>query len=711
MIIFKKSQQEELKFNELVTKLDYINSKLEKYHEDNIDMSSIKKIKQSFIAKTDDFFREDRKLNIGVIGQVKAGKSSFLNTLIFDGMEILPKASTPKTATLTKIEYSSENSILIEYYTLEEWKMLEEKALEDSETNECAVAKEIVGMVRKNGIIPKSYLEKGSETIIFSSYEDLMNELNTYVGEDGKITPLVKSVKLNVNKENLNEISIVDTPGLNDPIMSRTEKTRQFIEMCDVVFFLSKASGFLDKSDVDLLTAQLPQKGVKRLVLVCSRYDDGLADTIYDKGALSEADVDTKYRLKKHAVKTFSKVIDEYVQLNGSSEFLNIISDCKSPIFVSSMSHNMSCKSKTEYDSQEMQVYENLNVYNEVDNNMLEKIGNIKEVKNIFNEVILQKEATLEKKSSSFIPNTLQEIQHELTALKQTVEKRINILSNNDKEQLGNQKKYMASQINNIRANVENVFGELFIKLEQSKAEALKDLRDGRREYSSLSDKIGTETKIKIINISTSKWYNPFSWGSRRTENYSYEERYYYLDVSDALENIRNFVNDATNSIEDTFYKSVDIASLKRKLLNIIVENFDASDENYDPAYFKLLAEKTLNNIELPVIKIDMSQSLSSVTAKFSGEIRNSSEKSNLKSMLADTISKLLDEISGKFVDELSIFKEKLQPIKNGFTDKLLKNINSEFNIVLQQFENKEAEIEKGKEFITEINILIKELT
>ena len=67
----------------------------------------------NFRLKTADFYRENRKLNIGVVGQVKAGKSSFLNTLLFNGQEILPKAATPKTATLTKMEYAEETVIQV----------------------------------------------------------------------------------------------------------------------------------------------------------------------------------------------------------------------------------------------------------------------------------------------------------------------------------------------------------------------------------------------------------------------------------------------------------------------------------------------------------------------------------------------------------------------------------------------------------------------
>ena len=87
-----------------------------------------------------------------------------------------------------------------------------------------------------------------------------MDTLNRYVGENGAITPLVKSVVLYINRPELEGISIVDTPGLNDPVQSRTQRTKEFLEVCDTAFFLSTASHFLDKSDVDLLKSQLPKK-------------------------------------------------------------------------------------------------------------------------------------------------------------------------------------------------------------------------------------------------------------------------------------------------------------------------------------------------------------------------------------------------------------------------------------------------------------------
>lgn len=399
-----------------------------------------------------------------------------------------------------------------------------------------------------------------------------------------------------------------------------------------------------------------------------------------------------------------------YESQGESKEFIHMIEECKSPIFVSSMAYNMSLKSIDEYNDEEMNVYENLNYYDDVDRDILKKLGNIDSVKKIFNEVILKKDETLEEKAASFIPDANRKLESEIISLKQNIEKRINLLSNNDKKQLLNQKKSMYSKINGISSHIENVFGELNIKLEESKKEALHDLRSASKEYSNISEKAGTETHLKSYEVSTSKWYNPFSWGSSRTEYYSYDETYYYIDSADILENIRNFANESASYIEDAFYKTIDISSLKKKLLNVIVENIDTSDESYDPAYFKLLAEKTLNNIEIPVIKIDVSEFLKSISSKFSGQIRDSSEKSNLKSVFADSISKLFDKICEEFTSELSTFKYKIETIKDSFEDKLLENINSEFNIVLQQLENKEVEIKKSREFVSELDKVIAEV-
>ncbi|WP_241679715.1 dynamin family protein [Helicobacter pylori] len=60
---------------------------------------------------------EDRDLKVGIIGRVKAGKSSLLNALIFEGVEVLPKVATPMTASLTILKYANTLSAEVEFYS------------------------------------------------------------------------------------------------------------------------------------------------------------------------------------------------------------------------------------------------------------------------------------------------------------------------------------------------------------------------------------------------------------------------------------------------------------------------------------------------------------------------------------------------------------------------------------------------------------------
>ena len=60
--------------------------------------------------------KEGRLLKIGILGRVKAGKSSLLNAILFKGEDILPKAATPMTAALSVLEYSDTLGFEAEFY-------------------------------------------------------------------------------------------------------------------------------------------------------------------------------------------------------------------------------------------------------------------------------------------------------------------------------------------------------------------------------------------------------------------------------------------------------------------------------------------------------------------------------------------------------------------------------------------------------------------
>lgn len=677
------------------------------------DIAVLDKLIENFKIKTEDFYRENRKLNIGVVGQVKAGKSSFLNTLLFDGEEILPKASTPKTATLTKMEYSEHNIIQVEYYSVEEWEVLEDNALVDLDDEVYTSAREIVGMVRRNGLEPIPYLEMGYEQIEFATYEDLIANLNNYVGEDGKFTPIVKAVTLYLNKEEFKGLSIVDTPGLNDPIASRTIRTKEFMEVCDVVFFLSQSGSFLDKSDWILLSSQLPQKGVKKLVLVASKYDSGIRDIlrVQDDDDIFGDDDNTadnipkackiiKKKLKKRAKVKVEEFIKDLSVRESSSELIEVIKQCSDPILVSSMACNMAKKKEEDYTKEELNVYNALKKFSDDIGSDLRLLGNFDEVNAIFAGVVAEKEAILEQKAKSFIPTAMAELCACLEEFKAKASKRLSVLEQNDREALLEQKKFIEGQINNIRADITTVFGELNAKLETEKAEGVRDIREASKDYLDIKERTGERVHRESYTVSDSKWYNPFSWGKSHTEYYTYTEHYSYCIASDAIDNLRKFSMEAVNQVEKVFSDALELKEIKRRLLNVVVQNFDMGSEKYDSALFRILVEETVAQIEFPVFNIDISDAMNGIAAKFTGELTSAGQKTELTTALSKAISRIYDELCKKLTSSVAEFKAEMKNISKTVENSLLENINNEFEVLLSQYEHKENEIAEYKSYI-----------
>ena len=211
-------------------------------------------------------------LTIGVIGQMKCGKSTFLNAFVFED-DVLPSATTPMTAALSVITYGEEKKIVAEFYTQDEWaeqkmqaaRSIDEVAGNTLEESKIKAAKELVEKSVKLGSALNSYLGKTQE----DSFENLIE----YVGADGKYISITKSVTIYYPKDYLKGVEIVDTPGFNDPIVSREERTKAFLKKADVVLLMLYAGRPFDATDRDILFKNVGQCGTGRVLIGINKYD------------------------------------------------------------------------------------------------------------------------------------------------------------------------------------------------------------------------------------------------------------------------------------------------------------------------------------------------------------------------------------------------------------------------------------------------------
>ena len=251
---------------------------------------------------------EEQKLTIGVIGQMKAGKSTFLNSFIF-GDTILPAATSPMTASLSYITYGPEKKLVAEFYTPDEWAELrntaqlpiEEGQESTAQGSKIKAAQELVAKAEKISQL-NSFLGK--------TKEDSFSNLIDYVGADGKYIAITKAVTLYYPLEYLKGVEIVDTPGFNDPIVSREERTRQFLKQADVSLLLLYAGRAFDASDRDILFKDVRNCGIGKILVGVNKYDTIVAQGETPAGITQN----TEQALRQAAYEVQDEAITELVQ-------------------------------------------------------------------------------------------------------------------------------------------------------------------------------------------------------------------------------------------------------------------------------------------------------------------------------------------------------------------------------------------------------------
>ncbi len=705
MLVFEKTENLANTFNTFAKKIDATLEDLEPYCYK--DLVQIRKLKKLFILKTLDFLNKDRKLNIGFIGQVKTGRSTFLNTFLFDGLDILPKAVTPKTVTVTKILYSSRNSIEVEYYSPDEWNSIVESA---SDEKFSTISHEILEMARRRKVNLKEFVGREKDTIPVNDFKLIQNILNEYIGENGMYTPFVKNISIYLKNDALKSLCIFDTPGMNDPVISRTKRTKNFLETCDVVFFLSRSSQFLDKTDIEILTNIIPKKGVKKLVLLCSRFDDALTDILPDSHTFEEAAASAKKMLTIHAASTSNKLIELFKKNNAQKDVISILKSLGEPVFISSIAQIMSNKNLDNYSFPEHLVYKNLNYFKNLDQDVLKEIGNFAEIEKIFQAVASEKDFTLNKKLESFIPDTSLNIKLELESIRNIYFTRANFLSFNSESDIVTQKNVMLDKTKNIKANLDKFFYDFCEYLEENKNETVKNLEKIKEDSPALEEQELKESFVTSTTDENFKWFNPMTWGKKETRTIVVEQKYTYIPVSDALDKIKVYADKYRDTLDKKIENVVDVSDLKFKMLSTVLDNHNIADENFDPLYYKFVVKRTLNSLIFPSLDVDLDSILNLITEKFTGDVRNTSDKNSIRILFSYCIRQFYEESYNKLDFELDRFKDQLIELKEQFYRALRQNIEDEFNSILNKYHNKDVELEKYKTLIEKISYYLNEV-
>ncbi|GAA7785222.1 dynamin family protein [Helicobacter pylori] len=450
---------------------------------------------------------ENRGLKVGIIGRVKAGKSSLLNALIFEGKDVLPKAATTETSSLTILKYAQNLSAKAQFYdekNMEELKRDHEKyeekfkeivseeikKLEEKQQGLLNKAKGVMGGIgkafskdheeapkqkilspeeireraqkiakneldndakltashdqyermKKSGLINPKDLETRIQA---DSLEELNQKLYQFVGKEGKFMPYTKAVQISLNNPNLKDLEIIDTLGVNDPIVSREARTKALLKECDVVFVIIPSGNFLTDSDMDLFDRVSNKEGIQRVYFVASQADSAVC-------APSEVE-NSRHHLPtalENAQKSLSSSLNETMSLlkkkypHQQEIFESAIKN--GIILTSGVCYNLykdfENQASWEREKEEYQLaWENLtNDYpdafdsDDVREN-LKRLSNIDAIRERLEEVAKEKENIISQRLQEYLKSQANNLHNLITQLSQDLEKEKNRIKDADK--------------------------------------------------------------------------------------------------------------------------------------------------------------------------------------------------------------------------------------------------------------------------------------
>jgi len=697
---------------------------------------------------------EDGKtLKIGIVGRVKAGKSSLLNALIFDGETILPKAATPMTAALTILKYSPKIEAEIEFFrkddieyirkdaqnyesnleklTNEKFKTIKER----KERNKKELTnKELIELKEKSRKQARRELKDSSasfeqyqkitsssininnlkqfEIIRDTTLKSLSEKLSDYVGANGKYMPFTKSVTIKLPNETLKGLEIIDTPGVNDPVISREERTRELLKYCDVIFVISSSGQFLSEEDIDLMDRITTKEGIREIFILASQVDNQLFGSEKDRfnGVLPEVLSGITTNLGNTMCKTLSKLKEHNPEIGNV--FDNLIEDGKNKVLHSSgISHSLKkyFDEKNKWDDGMKKVWENLTreypdyFSNNKDISIanLELLSNIKELDNNIKNVREKKDIILKEKRDNFLKIKIDSLNKYKQNLIEYIENQIEKIENSDIDEIKKRKIKLSSiQVKGSRKLNDDfieLVEELDIEIKQQLNQKLSSFF--RKSKNDINDAESTETESwqESYEVSTSKWYNPFSWGSTETRYETKSETYTTVRAGAIRNSLEELTDKIEVEVEDEAKKF--IISWRKKVYSKLVKTLreTVGDEDLDVDIIKSTIRNVINSIEYPSIS-------------YTGVLPNDLRKSGvLKSKMAE---EYLDEAR----DYIYSLEERVKNDLKSYRKKLIKSLEKQ-DLSQNIFSHYKNEIEKLEEKIStkeltleKYNNLLKEL-
>lgn len=562
-------------------------------------------LRKHAIGPTDDLARsfslldeEHRLLQIGVVGRVKAGKSSLLNALVFDGHAILPRAATPMTAALTTLTYGETFAAHVQFYDAADRDNIEKNAAryrQRFKEEEERAADTLRQRRQRNGqnVDDEQFWDdvrkaarralQAEQTLVAAHDQwqsicecnldlntleslgqleatdatSLARQLDEYVATGGAYMPLTKSVDIFLPLPSLRNIRIIDTPGLNDPVQSREERTTVLLKDCDVVFIVSPAGQFLSEQDIEMMSRITQKEGVQELVLIASQVDNQLYGSDIRQPTLQGALDKITETLSAHMVDTLQRLKLQHPEIGGTFDGL-IQKGAGKVLHTSGMCHSLSVRfdQQQDWDSGEHKAWDNLQKnypdfftpdHAERCRANLSLLANTATLRGVLENVRARKDRIIEQRREELIRAKSAALEAFRADLLAFTHAKYHEVRNADIEDLKAQRRKLDSLMTVATYELDSMLAKCIAEFQDKlKKKLTKELESAYGGTSSTVDSAANEPSIKeVVRPGWRAWIANKLWGGGTETVFKLLWRKVYNGIED-------FANDVTQNLKVT---------------------------------------------------------------------------------------------------------------------------------------------------------------
>ena len=508
--------------------------------------------------------QKDRLMYIGIVGRVKAGKSSLLNALFFEGQNVLPSAATPMTAALTTLSYGSTFAAEVDFYSKQDIALIKQRASE----YEQKLKQEILNLTSKNREKAKPQTEDDgfkekiqrsaarslkSDQQLEASYDQfqrmqdsgldrqqltqatqikatdiqqLKSTLLEYVGASGRFMPFTKSVNIQLPLDSLRDICVVDTPGFNDPVQSREARTHDLLKSCDVIFIVSPAGQFLSEQDLDMMGRITQKEGIQEIFVVASQVDTQLFGTDIRQPSLKGALDKITQTLGSHMVTTLKKFKQDQPEVGNT--FDQLITNAQHKIlYASGISHAIAMKfqDQSEWTDGEQTVWRNLTQYYPdyftlddcpQSQSSLNLLANVLELRQILNQVRQQKDQIKQAHLNKLIDDKYRALLNFTKEIIEVCGQQADMINTTNIAELESQIRILKTLAIELKFNLDSVARSCKNKLRQDVQSEIK--QSIAKVYNNIYDQVAKNTgseseSYTVEKAGISSWVARKIWG------------------------------------------------------------------------------------------------------------------------------------------------------------------------------------------------------